>query len=170
VHTSFTGSTVSARDERSLLMRFHTQTAGVSLTAQQPLNNIVRTAIDALAGVLDGTQSLHTNSFDEALTPLTEEAVRVAMRTQQIIAEETEVANAIDPLGRRVFHRGADRPHAQQAYEYFHQIDELGGMVEEGEIVHPLQRVFGTSSQTPTFSARLDARRALQCRIRATSW
>src|SRR5579859_7916023 len=91
--------TFGARDERSLLMRFHTQTAGVSLTAQQPLNNIIRTAIEALAGVLGGTQSLHTNSFDEALALPTEEAVRVALRTQQIIAEETGVANTIDPLG-----------------------------------------------------------------------
>src|SRR5436305_10334871 len=82
-----------ARDERSMLMRFHTQTAGVSLTAQQPLNNIVRTAIEALAGVLGGTQSLHTNSFDEALALPTEQAVRVALRTQQIIAEESGVAN-----------------------------------------------------------------------------
>ena len=92
-----------ARSERSLLMRFHTQTAGVSLTAQQPLNNIVRTAIEALAGVLGGTQSLHTNSFDEALALPTEQAVRVALRTQQIIAEETGVANTADPLGGSYF-------------------------------------------------------------------
>src|SRR3954464_6441446 len=90
--------TYGARSERSWLMRFHTQTAGVSLTAQQPLNNIVRTAIEALAGVLGGTQSLHTNSYDEALALPTEQAVRVALRTQQIIAEETGVTNTIDPL------------------------------------------------------------------------
>src|ERR1700730_2783133 len=90
--------TFGARDERSLLMRFHTQTAGVSLTAQQPLNNIVRTAIEALAGVLGGTQSLHTNSYDEALALPTEEAVTIALRTQQIIAEETGAADTVDPL------------------------------------------------------------------------
>src|ERR687898_206140 len=91
--------TYGARNPRSWLMRFHTQTAGVSLTAQQPLNNIVRTAIEALAGVLGGTQSLHTNSFDEALALPTEEAVRTALRTQQIIAEETGAADTIDPFG-----------------------------------------------------------------------
>ena len=95
--------TYGAREERSLLMRFHTQTAGVSLTAQQPLNNITRTAIEALAGVLGGTQSLHTNSYDEALALPTEEAVQVALRTQQIIAHETGVTNTIDPLGGSYF-------------------------------------------------------------------
>ncbi len=91
-------------------MRFHTQTAGVSLTAQQPLNNIVRTAIEALAGVLGGTQSLHTNSYDEALALPTEEAVRIALRTQQIIAHETGVDEHDRPARRRVLRRGADRP------------------------------------------------------------
>jgi methylmalonyl-CoA mutase, N-terminal domain len=119
-----------ARDERSLLMRFHTQTAGVSLTAQQPLNNVVRTAIEALAGVLGGTQSLHTNSFDEALALPSEEAVRVALRTQQIIAEETGVANTIDPLGGSYFVEALTDRLEAQAYEYFGKIDELGGMVE----------------------------------------
>jgi methylmalonyl-CoA mutase N-terminal domain/subunit len=122
--------TFGARDERSLLMRFHTQTAGVSLTAQQPLNNIVRTAIEALAGVLGGTQSLHTNSFDEALALPTEQAVRVALRTQQIIAEETGVANTIDPLGGSYFVEALTDRMEEQAYEYFRKIDELGGMVE----------------------------------------
>jgi methylmalonyl-CoA mutase, N-terminal domain len=122
--------TFGARDERSLLMRFHTQTAGVSLTAQQPLNNIVRTAIEALAGVLGGTQSLHTNSFDEALALPTEAAVRVALRTQQIIAEETGVANTIDPLGGSYFVEALTDSMEERAYEYFHKIDELGGMVE----------------------------------------
>ena len=122
--------TYGARDERSLLMRFHTQTAGVSLTAQQPLNNIVRTAIEALAGVLGGTQSLHTNSYDEALALPTEESVRVALRTQQIIAEETGVANTIDPLGGSYFLEALTDRMEEQAYEYFHKIDELGGMVE----------------------------------------
>ena len=95
--------TFGARKPESWRMRFHTQTAGVSLTAQQPLNNIVRTAIEALAGVLGGTQSLHTNSYDEALALPTEEAVRIALRTQQIIAEETGVTNTIDPLGGAYF-------------------------------------------------------------------
>ncbi len=122
--------TFGARDERSLLMRFHTQTAGVSLTAQQPLNNIVRTAIEALAGVLGGTQSLHTNSFDEALALPSEEAVRVALRTQQIIAEETGVTNTIDPLGGSYFVEALTDHMEQRAYEYFAKIDELGGMIE----------------------------------------
>ena len=122
--------TFGAKDPRSLLMRFHTQTAGVSLTAQQPLNNIVRTAIEALAGVLGGTQSLHTNSFDEALALPTEPAVRIALRTQQIIAEETGVANTIDPLGGAYFVEALTDRMEEQAYEYFHKIDELGGMVE----------------------------------------
>jgi methylmalonyl-CoA mutase N-terminal domain/subunit len=111
-------------------MRFHTQTAGVSLTAQQPLNNIVRTTIEALAGVLGGTQSLHTNSFDEALALPTEEAVRVALRTQQIIAEETGVANTADPLGGSYFVEALTDRMEAAAYDYFRRIDELGGMVQ----------------------------------------
>jgi methylmalonyl-CoA mutase N-terminal domain/subunit len=122
--------TYGARDERSLRMRFHTQTAGVSLTAQQPLNNIVRTAIEALAGVLGGTQSLHTNSFDEALALPTEQAVRVALRTQQILAEETGVANTIDPLAGSYFVEALTDLLEERCYEYFRKIDELGGMVE----------------------------------------
>src|SRR5437764_11072881 len=109
--------TYGARTERALLMRFHTQTAGVSLTAQQPLNNIVRTAIEALAGVLGGTQSLHTNSFDEALALPTEEAVRVALRTQQIIANETGVANTTDPLGGSYFVEALTDRMERAAYE-----------------------------------------------------
>ena len=123
-------NTFGARNERSWLMRFHTQTAGVSLTAQQPLNNIVRTAIEALAGVLGGTQSLHTNSYDEALALPTEEAVRIALRTQQIIASETGVANTIDPLGGAYFVESLTDRLEELAYEYFAKIDELGGMVE----------------------------------------
>jgi methylmalonyl-CoA mutase, N-terminal domain len=122
--------TFAAKDPRSWLMRFHTQTAGVSLTAQQPLNNIVRTAIEALAGVLGGTQSLHTNSYDEALALPTEAAVRIALRTQQIIAHETGVANTIDPLGGAYFVEALTDRLEEQAYEYFEKIDELGGMVE----------------------------------------
>ena len=122
--------TFGAKDPRSWLMRFHTQTAGVSLTAQQPLNNIVRTAIEALAGVLGGTQSLHTNSFDEALALPTEAAVRIALRTQQIIAHETGVANTIDPLGGAYFVEALTDRMEEHAYDYFRRIDELGGMVE----------------------------------------
>jgi methylmalonyl-CoA mutase N-terminal domain/subunit len=122
--------TYGARSPRSWLMRFHTQTAGVSLTAQQPLNNIVRTAIEALAGVLGGTQSLHTNSYDEALALPTEQAVRVALRTQQIIAHETGVTNTIDPLGGAYFVEALTDRMEELAYDYFAKIDELGGMVE----------------------------------------
>ncbi|MDQ6605670.1 MAG: methylmalonyl-CoA mutase family protein, partial [Actinomycetota bacterium] len=122
--------TYGAKKAESWRMRFHTQTAGVSLTAQQPLNNIVRTAIEALAGVLGGTQSLHTNSFDEALALPTEDAVRIALRTQQIIAEETGVTNTIDPLGGSYFIEALTDRMEELCCEYFHKIDELGGMVE----------------------------------------
>src|ERR671921_616167 len=133
--------TFGAQDQRSLLMRFHTQTAGVSLTAQQPLNNIVRTAIEALAGVLGGTQSLHTNAFDEALALPTEEAVRVALRTQQIIAHETGVTNTIDPLGGAYFIEALTDRMEQAAYHYFHKIDELGGMVEAIKQNYPQREI-----------------------------
>jgi methylmalonyl-CoA mutase, N-terminal domain len=119
-----------ATKPESLRMRFHTQTAGVSLTAQQPLNNIIRTTIEALAGVLGGTQSLHTNSYDEALALPTEEAVRVALRTQQVIAHETGVTNTIDPLGGSYFVERLTDSMESAAYDYFGRIDELGGMVE----------------------------------------
>jgi methylmalonyl-CoA mutase N-terminal domain/subunit len=121
--------TYGARNPRSWLMRFHTQTAGVSLTAQQPLNNIVRTAIEALAGVLGGTQSLHTNSYDEALALPSEEAVRIALRTQQVIAHETGVTNTVDPLGGSYFVEALTDKLEQHAYDYFRRIDALGGMV-----------------------------------------
>jgi methylmalonyl-CoA mutase N-terminal domain/subunit len=121
--------TYGARNPRSWLMRFHTQTAGVSLTAQQPLVNIVRTAIEALAAVLGGTQSLHTNSFDEALALPTEDAVRVALRTQQVIAHETGAASTIDPLGGSYHVEGLTNELERQAYEYFDRIKELGGVV-----------------------------------------
>ena len=110
-------------------MRFHTQTAGVSLTAQQPLVNIVRTAIEALAAVLGGTQSLHTNSFDEALALPTEEAARLALRTQQVIAHETGVVHAADPLGGSWMVESLTDELERQAYEYFDRIDRLGGVV-----------------------------------------
>ncbi len=119
-----------ARSPRSWLMRFHTQTAGVSLTAQQPEVNIVRTAIEALAAVLGGTQSLHTNSYDEALALPTEDAVRIALRTQQVIAHETGVVNTIDPLGGSYYLEAVTNRIEAEAYDYFRRIEELGGMVE----------------------------------------
>jgi methylmalonyl-CoA mutase N-terminal domain/subunit len=133
--------TYGAKNPRSWLMRFHTQTAGVSLTAQQPLNNIVRTAIEALAGVLGGTQSLHTNSYDEALALPSEEAVRIALRTQQVIAHETGVANTVDPLGGAYFVEALTDKLEERAYEYFHRIDELGGMVEAVKAGFPQREI-----------------------------
>jgi methylmalonyl-CoA mutase, N-terminal domain len=118
-----------ARNDRSLLMRFHTQTAGVSLTAQQPEVNIVRTALEALAAVLGGTQSLHTNSFDEALALPTEEAARLALRTQQVIAHESGVVAAIDPLGGSYHVEELTSMLEAQAYEYFDRIEKLGGVI-----------------------------------------
>jgi methylmalonyl-CoA mutase N-terminal domain/subunit len=118
-----------ATSERALSMRFHTQTAGVSLTAQQPMVNIVRTAIEALAAVMGGTQSLHTNSYDEALALPTEEAVRLALRTQQVIAHETGVVHAADPLGGSWLVESMTDELERQAYEYFERIDRLGGVV-----------------------------------------
>jgi methylmalonyl-CoA mutase N-terminal domain/subunit len=119
-----------ATKEESMRLRFHAQTAGVSLTAQQPLNNVVRTSLEALAAVLGGTQSLHTNSFDEALALPTEEAVRVALRTQQIIAFESGAPNTPDPLGGSWFVEKLTDEMEEAAYGYFARIDELGGMVE----------------------------------------
>jgi methylmalonyl-CoA mutase N-terminal domain/subunit len=139
--------TYGARDERSLLMRFHTQTAGVSLTAQQPLNNVVRTATEALSAVLGGTQSLHTNSFDEALALPTEEAVRLALRTQQIIAHETGVTNTIDPLGGSYFVEALTDRMEAAAYEYFAKIDELGGMVEATKQNYPQREIADAAFQ-----------------------
>ncbi len=121
--------TFKAKNPRSWLMRFHTQTAGVSLTAQQPENNIVRVAIQALAAVLGGTQSLHTNSMDEALALPSEEAVTIALRTQQIIAEESGVANTVDPLGGSFFVEAQTNRLEKDAYAYFRRIEELGGVI-----------------------------------------
>ncbi|MBD0329379.1 MAG: methylmalonyl-CoA mutase family protein [Thermoleophilia bacterium] len=118
-----------AKNPRSWLMRFHTQTAGVSLTAQQPEVNIVRTALEALAAVLGGTQSLHTNSFDEALALPTESAVRLALRTQQVLAHETGVVNTIDPLGGSYFVEELTNRLESEAYDYFERIRQLGGVV-----------------------------------------
>jgi methylmalonyl-CoA mutase, N-terminal domain len=136
-----------ARDERSLRLRFHTQTAGVSLTAQEPLNNIARTAFEALAAVLGGTQSLHTNSFDEALALPTEEAVRIAVRTQQIAALETGAANTIDPLGGSYFVEALTDELERQAHEYFRQIDELGGMIPAIEQGFPMREIAEASAR-----------------------
>ncbi len=133
--------TFGAKNPRSWLMRFHCQTAGVSLTAQQPLNNIVRTAIEALAGVLGGAQSLHTNSYDEALALPTEEAVRVALRTQQVIAHETGVVNTVDPLGGSYFVEALTDEMEARCYEYFAKIDALGGMVEAVKANYPQREI-----------------------------
>ncbi|MGE5462272.1 MAG: methylmalonyl-CoA mutase [Syntrophothermus sp.] len=121
--------TFKARNPRSWLMRFHTQTAGVSLTAQQPENNVVRVAIQALAAVLGGTQSLHTNSLDEALALPSEHAVTIALRTQQIIAEESGVTNTVDPLGGSFFVEAQTDRIEKQAYDYFRRVEEMGGVI-----------------------------------------
>ncbi|HEX8647014.1 MAG TPA: methylmalonyl-CoA mutase family protein [Thermoleophilaceae bacterium] len=139
--------TYGAKDPRSLLMRCHSQTAGVSLTAQQPLVNIVRTATEALSAVLGGTQSLHTNSYDEALALPTEEAVRIALRTQQVIAHETGVTNTIDPLGGSYFVEALTDRMEEAAYEYFAKIDELGGMVEAIKQSYPQREIADASFQ-----------------------
>jgi methylmalonyl-CoA mutase N-terminal domain/subunit len=118
-----------AKDERSLKMRFHTQTAGCSLTAPQPENNIIRTAIEALAGVLGGTQSLHTNSMDEVLGLPTEKAAHIALRTQQIIAHETGVAGVVDPLAGSYYVEWLTNKMEEGANEYFKKIEEVGGVI-----------------------------------------
>jgi methylmalonyl-CoA mutase, N-terminal domain len=130
-----------AKNPRSWQMRFHTQTAGVSLTAQQPLNNIVRTTVEALAGVLGGTQSLHTNSYDEALALPTEDAVTIALRTQQVIAHESGVASTADPLGGSYFVEALTDEMEQRCYEYFQKIDELGGMVDAVKRNYPQREI-----------------------------
>jgi methylmalonyl-CoA mutase, N-terminal domain len=132
-----------AKDPRSWMVRFHTQTAGVSLTAQQPENNIVRTAYEALAAVLGGTQSLHTNSMDETLSLPTEKAVKIALRTQQILAEETEVAHVIDPLGGSYFVEAQTNRLEAEAERYFAEIDRRGGVVaatESGYVQREIHR------------------------------
>jgi methylmalonyl-CoA mutase N-terminal domain/subunit len=126
-----------AQDPRSLWLRFHTQTAGCSLTAQQPYNNIIRTTLEALAAVLGGTQSLHTNSLDEVLALPTEEAATIALRTQQIIAEEVGIANTIDPLGGSYFLERLTNDMEEEAFAYIKKIDEMGGMVAAIEKNYP---------------------------------
>ncbi|MDX6406450.1 MAG: methylmalonyl-CoA mutase, N-terminal domain [Blastocatellia bacterium] len=130
-----------AQTERTMQMRFHTQTAGVSLTVQQPLNNIVRVAIQALAGVLGGTQSLHTDAFDEALALPTDRAALIALRTQQIIAEETGVANTVDPMGGSYFIEALTNKMEEGALDYFERIDSMGGMVEAVEKGFPQREI-----------------------------
>jgi methylmalonyl-CoA mutase, N-terminal domain len=147
--------TFHAKSPRSWQMRFHSQTAGVSLTAQQPLNNIVRTAIEALAAVLGGTQSLHTNSYDEALALPTEEAVTIALRTQQMIAHETGVTNTVDPLGGSYFIEALTDEMEARSYEYFAKIDELGGMVEAVKRNYPQREIADAAF---TLQQEIDAR------------
>jgi len=130
-----------AKDERTMKLRFHTQTAGVSLTVQQPLNNVVRVAIQALAGVLGGTQSLHTDAYDEALGLPTDKAALMALRTQQIIAEETGVANTVDPLGGSYFVEALTKKMEDGALDYFDRIDAMGGMVDAVERGFPQREI-----------------------------
>lgn len=130
-----------AKDPRSMCLRFHTQTSGCSLTAQQPYNNIIRTALEALAAVLGGTQSLHTNSLDEVLALPTEEAATIALRTQQIIAEESGVANTIDPLGGSFFVERLTKDMEEEAFEYIRRIDNMGGMVAAIEKNYPQMEI-----------------------------
>ncbi len=130
-----------AKDPRSWWLRFHTQTAGCSLTAQQPYNNVVRTALQALAAVMGGTQSLHTNSLDEVLAIPTEEAATIALRTQQIIAEESGVANTIDPLGGSYFVEALTNRMEEEAFEIIEKIDNMGGMLAAIERNYPQQEI-----------------------------
>jgi methylmalonyl-CoA mutase N-terminal domain/subunit len=136
-----------AKNERSWLLRFHTQTAGVSLTAQQPIINIARVALQALAGVLGGTQSLHTDSYDEALALPTAEAARTALRTQQIIAYESGAANTMDPLGGSYFVEAQTLEMEQAALKYFAQLDAMGGMVKAIEHGFPQKEIAEASYQ-----------------------
>src|SRR5687767_10197364 len=136
-----------AKDPRSLMLRFHTQTAGASLTAQQPYNNIVRVTIQALAAVLGGTNSLHTNSLDETLALPTEKAARIALRTQQIIAHESGVINTIDPLGGSFFIEELTDRMEKGCFEYFDKIDQFGGMVEAVEAGFPQREIWDAAYQ-----------------------
>jgi methylmalonyl-CoA mutase, N-terminal domain len=147
-----------ARDPRSLMLRFHTQTAGVSLTAQQPINNVVRTAIQALAAVLGGTQSLHTNALDETLALPTEENARTALRTQQIIANETGVIHSVDPLGGSYLVEEMTQRMVDGARDYFRRIDDMGGMVEAIEAGFPQRELVEASY---AFQRAVDGKRKL---------
>ncbi len=130
-----------AKNPRSWMLRFHTQTAGCSLTAQQPYNNVVRTAFEGLAAILGGTQSLHTNSLDEVYAVPTEEAATIALRTQQVIAEETGVTNTIDPLGGSYFVEALTTRMEEEALQYITKIDELGGIIRAIELGYPQQEI-----------------------------
>jgi methylmalonyl-CoA mutase, N-terminal domain len=143
-----------AKNPRSWWLRFHTQTAGCSLTAQQPYNNVVRTTVEALAAVLGGTQSLHTNSLDEVLCLPSEHAVEIALRTQQILAEETGVANTIDPLAGSYFIESLTNEMEEKAWEYIHKIDEMGGMVAAIEKGFPQMEIAEAAYR---FQRQLDA-------------
>ncbi len=144
-----------AKDPRSWWMRFHTQTAGCSLTAQQPYNNVVRTALEALAAVLGGTQSLHTNSLDEVLCLPSEHAVQIALRTQQIIAEESGAASTIDPLAGSYFVESLTNEMEEKAWEYIHKIDEMGGMIAAIEKGYPQLEI---SDAAYKFQQQIDAK------------
>lgn len=144
-----------AKDPRSMWMRFHTQTAGCSLTAQQPYNNVVRTATEALAAVLGGTQSLHTNSLDEVLCLPSEHAVQIALRTQQILAEETGVANTMDPLAGSYFVEALTNQMEEQAWDYIHKIDEMGGMIRAIEKGYPQMEISDASYK---FQQQIDSK------------
>jgi len=143
-----------AKDPRSLWLRFHTQTAGCSLTAQQPYNNVIRTTVEALAAVLGGTQSLHTNSLDEVLCLPSEHAVEIALRTQQILAEETGVANTIDPLAGSYFIESLTNEMEEKAWDYIHKIDAMGGMITAIEKGFPQMEI---SDAAYRFQKQLDA-------------
>ncbi len=147
-----------AKEERSMWLRFHTQTAGCSLTAQQPFNNVVRTAVQGLAAVLGGTQSLHTNSFDEVLAIPTEEAATIALRTQQILAEETGVANTIDPLGGSYFVESFTDEMEQASLEYIKKIDDMGGMLKAIEKNYPQMEIADAAYK---FQSDFDAKKKI---------
>jgi methylmalonyl-CoA mutase N-terminal domain/subunit len=136
-----------AKNQRTWLMRFHTQTAGVSLPAQQPMNNIARVALQALAAVLGGTQSLHTDSYDEALALPTEEAARIALRTQQIIAYESGVTQTVDPLGGSYFVENLTLAMENGAFDYFSKLDAMGGMVKAIDRGYPQKEIAEASYQ-----------------------
>ena len=144
-----------AKNPRSLLLRTHCQTAGVSLTAQQPVNNVVRVAIQALAGVLGGTQSLHTNSMDETLALPTEESVTVALRTQQIIAEESGVTNFVDPLGGSWAIEALTDRMEKDAFSYIDRIDELGGIIQAINVGYPQKEIADAAYR---YQQQLDAK------------
>jgi methylmalonyl-CoA mutase N-terminal domain/subunit len=147
--------TFGAKNPRAWLLRFHTQTAGVSLTAQQPMNNVARVALQALAGVLGGTQSLHTNSLDEAWALPSEHAATIALRTQQIIAEETGVTNVADPFGGSYFLEALTNKLEAEAYEYFRRIENLGGVLPAIERGYPQREIAEAASR---YQREIDAR------------